>query len=203
MTKIKNAGNLAEEEIWKPVLSLDNKYYASNKGRVKAVTTIKVLPNGTEKILPEILLTQTLNPWGYLYVSVGRVIKNKKIFSHRLIAEAFVPNPDNKPFVNHKDGNRSNNIPENLEWCTTRENSHHKITGDINETKGVGMAMKNGKWVTRIMINSTSYALGSYTSKDDAQEAYDLALYKWNNFQELPITNMSVGINHVKDGKQW
>lgn len=188
-----------EEEVWKPIASLNNEYYASNKGRIKTISAVKTSNNNIEKRLPEKLLIQTLNPWGYLYANVGRINKSKKVFSHRLIAEAFIPNPSNKPFVNHKDGDRANNTFENLEWCTTRENQHHRITGDINDTKGVGMSMKNGKWTVRIMINAKHYALGSYVSKDNAQKAYDLALYKWDKFQELP-THKRPNIHSVHTG---
>lgn len=175
-----------EGEIWKPILSLNGEYYASNKGRIKAMSVVKITSNNVERRLPEKLLTQTLNPWGYLYANVGRIDRNMKIFSHRLIAEVFIPNPENKPFVNHKDGNRSNNVSENLEWCTARENQHHRITGDIKETKGVGVSFKNDKWSVRIMINSKHYALGSYLNKEDAYEAYNDALFKWESLQELP-----------------
>lgn len=64
---------------------------------------------------------------GYLRIVVRD--KNKKshtVFVHRLIAMAYVPNPDNKPQINHKDGNKKNNLPENLEWCTNEENLRHK-----------------------------------------------------------------------------
>lgn len=175
-----------EGEIWVDIPSTNNIYSASNLGRLKAKECSKTTSDGITKIYSEQLLKQTKNQHGYLYIAIDRVKRSQKIFSHRLIAEAFVPNPDNKPYVNHKDGNRDNNKPENLEWCTTRENQHHRITGDINQTKGVGMTEKNGKWNVRIMIDSKHYALGSYEDKDEAQKAYDMALYKWKNFKELP-----------------
>lgn len=175
-----------EGEIWKPILSLNSEYYASNKGRIKAINSTKIDKKGIEKRYPERLLIQTLNPYGYLYSNIGRLSKNKKIFSHRLIAEAFIPNIENKPYVNHKDGNRSNNVPENLEWCTSRENQHHRITGDINENNGIGLSFKNGKWNARIMINSKHYSLGSYSDKQCAIEAYQTALYEWEKKKQLP-----------------
>ena len=55
----------------------------------------------------------------------GRSGKSVELMAHRLVAKAYIPNPDNKPFVNHKDGNKQNNHVSNLEWCTPKENSQH------------------------------------------------------------------------------
>lgn len=65
------------------------------------------------------------NGHGYLYVNLHVNGKHTKKYVHRLVAEAFIPNPDNKPCVNHKDGRRNNNSLNNLEWCTHEENISH------------------------------------------------------------------------------
>lgn len=63
----------------------------------------------------------------------------KGIFAHRLIADVFIPNPDNKPFINHKDGDPQNNSVENLEWCTAKENTQHSY--DVLKRKLSGFAV--------------------------------------------------------------
>ena len=68
-----------------------------------------------------------LNGKGYLRVSIG----GKLCFIHRLVAEKYIPNPENKTQVNHKDGNKLNNTVENLEWVTNQENRSHAVTNNL------------------------------------------------------------------------
>ena len=70
-------------------------------------------------------LSWHLNENGYMYVSLHREGKSSTRTVHRLVAEAYIPNPENKPFVNHKDANRANPHKDNLEWCTQSENIAH------------------------------------------------------------------------------
>lgn len=65
------------------------------------------------------------NNMGYLYVDLYDKGRHSKEYIHRLVAKAFIPNPDNKPYINHIDGNPHNNSIENLEWCTPLENVEH------------------------------------------------------------------------------
>ena len=101
-------------EIWRDIEGYEGLYQISNKGRVKR------LLGPSERIL---------RPWdnGYGYMIIG-LCKNgirKRIKVHRLVAIAFIPNPDNKPQVNHKDENKKNNCVENLEWMTCRDNINY------------------------------------------------------------------------------
>ena len=71
-------------------------------------------------------LTPRETTWGYYNFSLTKNGQSKNYYAHRLIAQAFIPNPGNKPYINHIDGNKQNNKIENLEWCTAKENNLHK-----------------------------------------------------------------------------
>ena len=106
-------------EIWKDIEGYEGLYQISNKGHVKS------LYKGSERILKPVL-----NRSGYYYIMLYND-NVRKIFSlHRLVAQAFIPNPENKPQVNHLDENKKNNCVDNLEWATAKENSNY---GSRNE----------------------------------------------------------------------
>ena len=107
-------------EIWKDVKGYEGVYQVSNFGRVKRVTTGRILKGGKDK-------------YGYLIVNLYKNSVGSIKTIHRLVAEAFIPNPENKPQVNHVDENKTNNSLDNLEWMTAKENTNH---GTRNERSG-------------------------------------------------------------------
>lgn len=97
-------------EIWKDIEGFEGRYAVSSWGRVKGLHGI---------------LTPYENHKGYLKVGLLRNGKRVKRRVHRLVAQAFIPNPENKPEINHIDGNKKNNSFSNLEWVTGEENREH------------------------------------------------------------------------------
>ena len=116
------------KEIWKDIQGYEGMYQVSSHGRVKSLNYNKT---GLEGIL-----NPNNNGKGYLQVYLTKNKKSKKVLIHRLVAQAFLYKPTDKNYVNHKDGNKSNNNVNNLEWCTRSENQQHAFdTGLINKTK--------------------------------------------------------------------
>ena len=105
-----------ETEIWKSVVGWEDLYEVSNFGNVRTLHYKKPY-----------LMHPVLDAKGYRRVSFTRVNskKYKRFAVHRLVAQAFIPNPDNLPEVNHKDENRQNNRVDNLEWCTNKYNCNY------------------------------------------------------------------------------
>lgn len=151
-------------EIWKPIEGTDGKYEVSNTGKVRSLNY-----KNTGKIVE---LKPAPDPKGYIKTMIPINGKYTTVKIHRLVAKAFVPNPECKPQVNHKDGNKNNNAADNLEWITNIGNAHHamdhglfknslKATSDANSRrkKQVIAIDPNGRQITFESINEASRAL--------------------------------------------
>ena len=133
------------KEEWKIIEDTFGKYSVSNLGNVRInehyteITPSKVNPSGKTKLYKEAPVKQYLNCSGYKIVYL-QVAKGKKIIRpvHRLVAQAFIPNSENKPQVNHIDGDKLNNHVDNLEWVTPQENMSHAVeTGLAKYRQGI------------------------------------------------------------------
>lgn len=123
------------EEVWKDIEELKNAYQVSNFGRVrrksrKVPTNVPGQRNGLRNLSERITKSQD-NGHGYqqIYVKIDGI--RIMVYLHRIVAIYFLPNPENKPEVNHKDGNKENNRADNLEWATRKENVKHAVDNNL------------------------------------------------------------------------
>lgn len=118
------------KEIWKDIKDYEGLYQISNYGRVKRLSKQKRNYNINTKnydiiILPDKIVTPQLNQYGYYRIGLTKNGKRKCYSVHRLVAQSFIPNPENKLQINHKDENKQNNCVDNLEWRTAKYNANY------------------------------------------------------------------------------
>lgn len=124
-----------KNEIWKDVVGYEGLYQVSNLGRIKSVERIIVGKNGVTIPVKSKIKKPFDNGRGYLSVMLYKGNKGYPMYVHRIVCEAFIPNPNNLPCVNHKDENKQNNNINNLEWCTySYNNSYNGLRERVVDT---------------------------------------------------------------------
>lgn len=163
----------------------------ANELRIGNYFGYKIQSDGTIYGKRGSIMKSRLNDKGYPCVNLEINRKNYCKRIHRIVAETFIPNPENKPFVNHKDRNRANSNISNLEWCTASENVKHSVSngGRINYTRNnYGESNGNSKlsWKQVLAI----------------RELYSSRKFSQNNLAE--IFNLTQGvINKIVNNKIW
>lgn len=140
------------EEIWKSIAGFDGLYEVSNFGRVRSIDRVvyDFMPYPRKRQLKGKVLRTHDNGVGYKFVFLRKDLVTHKFYIHRLVADAFIPNPYNKPQVDHIDTMPSNNYVGNLKWVTQSENNYNPIT--------------NGRMKSHGGVNSSRY--GSHLSEE-------------------------------------
>ena len=143
------------EEIWKDIKSYEGLYQISNTGKIKSLERYK--DNHSKKqLVKEKIRKQIISKTGYYTCMLNKNGKIKLFKVHRLIAEAFIPNPNNYPIINHKDGNKLNNDISNLEWCNYSHNG--------KEAYRLGL-IKNNTYGIKKYNNSLKIKVNQYDLK--------------------------------------
>jgi hypothetical protein len=173
-------------EIWKDIKGYDGLYQVSNLGRVKSFV---IMPNGK-------ILKPSIDNVGYSRNTLTKNKKPKHIYTHRLVAQAFIKNPKNKATVNHKDGNKLNNVPSNLEWCTQKENLQHAHkTGLFNFNKNKTRFLK--------VLKKRRKPIIMLTIDDVYIKEFDCAKYAYEETKINNITNCCLGKRKTAGGYKW
>lgn len=114
-------------EIWKTIVGYEGYYEVSNYGRIKRLPTVIRYRDNRMRNYPGKIMKQENTIEGYLRIVLCKDNKKTRYMVHRIVANTFIPNPYNKAFVNHINGNKNDNSVENLEWCTQEENERHAV----------------------------------------------------------------------------
>ena len=184
-----------EGEKWKTLSDFDGLYAVSNKGRVvsfarsyiKMFNTSAVIYHKNHKLLLPRLRTDN-----YYDVNITIDGKRKKVLLHRLLATAFIPNPNNYPHIDHIDGNPSNNELSNLRWCTPKMNANNPVRAARESAAFTGKYnTKNSKRIVRIDNNGI---VKEYPSIKEAGR---------NGFTEANITRCCKGVVKHHKGFKW
>ena len=158
------------KEVWNTIEGFEG-YEVSSIGRVKSYKSNR----SGGKILCPIKVRR-----GYLVVNLMCNGKMSQHLIHRIVAKAFIPNPHNKPQVNHKNFNKEDNTVDNLEWVSSRENLVHYCMHKESSTDSIGVTKRGNTFIAQISIESCHYNLGSYKTLKKAEAAYNKAISVYN-----------------------
>lgn len=176
-------------EIWKDIKGYEGIYQVSNLGRVKSLPRIVICSNGCKKNYKSKILKSKFEKDGYLRIGLTKFSKETKKYIHRLVAETFVPNPNNYSEVNHIDENKSNNKAINLEWCTRKYNMNYgnRIKKQVAHTNYKKIASKiDYKALSVLQKSATQKAVYQYSKE------YKF-IKRWSSFSQV---ENELGIHH-------
>lgn len=186
------------KEIWKPVKNYEGLYEVSNTGYVRSIDRTVIAKNGASKKLKGKELFFTIskvdknNHLPRASVQLWKNNQSRLIYVHRLVAEAFIPNPDNKETVNHKDGNPLNNCVDNLEWASYSEQMYHAYkTGLTTVTKT--MFPKNS---TKVIANNPD--TGEEIICDSASQLSRILNVSHTRISKCAKDNSKIALSKVK-----
>ena len=184
------------EEVFRDIEGYEGLYQVSNLGRVKSLERDYIAGNGGIRHIEEHYLRQTETYKGYLRVTLLKNGKRSSKQVHRLVAEAFIPNPDNKPQVDHIDGNKQSNIASNLRFATNKENSNNPNTVSKNrhphseEWREKMSKIRKGKAPTKQCIEKAQKLHFKKVEK------YDKSGYLIKTYDSLTEASTCHGISH-------
>ena len=164
-------------EVWKDVCGYEGLYQVSNKGRVKSIYRYR-----------KVLKPQTSNS-GYLRVDLFKDKARKQFSIHRLVAIAFLPNPENKPEVNHKDECKTNNFLCNLEWVSRKENNRY---GTRRQRQKANTDYRNRKVNNANQIQKASIPIIQYTKNGTF-------IKRWNSVSDFCRKNNKKSISPIRE----
>lgn len=161
------------KEEWRDIPQYEGLYQVSNQGQIRSIDRIVRRNGETTKNLRGFILLPLYQKSGYMFVFLSKNGKAKRMAIHRAVALAFIPNPENKPEVNHINEDKTDNRVENLEWATIKENRNYgtRIARGIANRNQTGE--KNGMFGKRGSLNPNSKKVLQYDLSGQFIREYD------------------------------
>lgn len=165
-------------EEWKDIKDYENLYQISNLGRVKSLGKTIIDSSGRKRIIKERILKGGKDDKGYLYVCLCKDGIHKYIKVHRLVAETFIPNPNNLPCVDHINTIRDDNRVENLRWVTYEENNNNPLTREKYKDRKHNITEETKKKMSEAKIGKPSPMTGKHHTEETKQKLREINLGK-------------------------
>lgn len=183
-------------ELWRDIPGYEGYYQVSNLGRIKSLPRLVKSKNNGVRKTKEILLKPQSDDEGYQSVGLHKENSQKDCRIHRLVAEAFIPNPENKPQVNHIDGVKYHNNVRNLEWVTNSENMIHALNSKLFVPDGKRLARISHLGTAKTSKKIRCIETGEiFVSQSAADRAYG---FKLGTVSNRRISNRSVNGLHFE-----
>lgn len=169
------------KEEWRKIQGYEGLYEVSNLGRVRSVDRIAHRTDGIDMFRAGKMLTARKKESGYISVDLWKNNKGKLAYVHRLVATAFIENPNNLPVIDHLNCDKADNRPENLEWVTIAENNRRatnvRVKNNKKDSKVIVKPKRQKKTTRKVIaaINLKTGATTSYNSMRAAERALKLA----------------------------
>jgi len=176
------------QETWKDVIGFEGFYQVSNYGRVKSIDRTQTVTWNGKKVSKQLrgrIIAQSRQNGGYVIANLSANSRRREMTIHRMVAMAFIDNPQNLKEVNHKDGNKNNNTVWNLEWCDRSENLRHRVR--VLGQKGNSVPVRcidTGKVYSSIKAAAKATGVSTAAINVALKKGYRCGGYKWTKEKE-------------------
>lgn len=179
-------------EEWRDVVGFEGLYMVSSFGRFISLSKVVPIHHGQRTTRPKLLIPSKHKSTGYLRVTLSKDGIHKSILVHRLVATAFLPNPNSKPMIDHIDRNKHNNRIDNLRWCTISENMNNPLT--IEHCRNLNLGRVYPTLRRPVVALKNGIVVKQYDSIKSAIK---------DGFTNCGIINCCVGRDQSHYGYQW